>query len=332
MQTAGKIQEWLDKFWLEENPDSAYNAAISTVLSGLWNLQLDCEGQPQQFSLLNLPCVVCSTFGGEWKNAVEVNAAWLLLYAAFYVLDKIEDQEVDNIPSTGLEENVLINVTTGLILNAGLILSKLAGEEKFDLATLNSLLVTFNRMALKVCAGQHVDLTIRVPDLSQVWQSVAAKSGDFFALACWIGARAATDEPDLLESMTIYGRHLGILIQIANDIEGLWGKDGSNSDLANGKVTLPVAFALSVLPPADTTILKQLILAKNKNSEASARRLILSCGGLIYLMLEAEKHRQQAKAALNGLPMNEPHREELLNILDRLARIAEDKGIKQVQG
>lgn len=325
MQTACNVQEWLANFWLEENQDPTYNSAISRVLSSIWNQQADGEGRPQQFGLLNLPCRVCSALGGEFEKALEVNAAWLLLYAASNLLDKIEDQELDDILSSGLEENVLLNLTTGLILNAELVLAKLADEEKFGPATLNSLLVTFNRMALKVCAGQHLDLTVREPDLSQAWQSAAAKSGDFFALACWIGARVATSEPDLLESMAIYGRNLGILIQIGNDIQGLWGKDGIRSDLANGKVTLPVAYALSVLPPGERTILLELILARTKESEARARRLILSSGGLIYLMLEAEKHRQQARVALNGLPINESQGEQLANILDHIGRIDENQ-------
>lgn len=176
-----------------------------------------------------------------------------------------------------------------------------------------------------MCAGQHLDLAIREPNLSQTWQSVAAKSGDFFALACWVGARLATSEPVQLESMAKYGRHLGILIQIANDTEGLWGRDGIDSDLARGKVTLPVAYALGVLPPAERTALQRLILAKTREGEARARQMILSSGGLIYLMLEAEKHRQQAKAALSGLPINEPQREQLLEFLDRMGYIVERK-------
>ena len=325
MGTTGNIQEWLRKFWLEENQDPAYNAAISTLLSRLWNQPLDCEGQPEQLSLLTLPSFVCSALGGELENALEVNAAWLLLYAAFYVLDKVEDREIDDVLFSGLEENVLINLTTGLILNAELVLSKLAGEEKFGPATLNSLLVTFNRMALKVCAGQHLDLTSGDADLSQAWRNIEAKSGDFFALACWVGARLATSEPDQLESMAKYGRHLGILIQIANDTEGLWGRDGLDSDLARGRVTLPVAYALSVLPPAKRTTLQRLIPAKTTDSEASARQMILSSGGLIYLMLEAEKHRQQARAALGGLPIDEPQREQLLDLLDRIGQMDETR-------
>lgn len=155
MGTTGNIQEWLDKFWLEENQDPAYNTAISTLLSRLWDQPLDYEGRSQEFSLLDLPSLVCSALGGESKRALEVNAAWLLLYAAFYLLDKVEDQEIDDILFSGLEENVLVNLTTGLILNAELVMSKLAGEEKFDPATLKSLLMTFNRMALQ-CAPDNI--------------------------------------------------------------------------------------------------------------------------------------------------------------------------------
>jgi geranylgeranyl pyrophosphate synthase len=332
LQAAGKFQEWIDEFLLEENQDPAYRAAISTVLSTQLNQDLYCEGQPQPFSLFNLPCFVCSALGGDWQNAIEVNAAWYLLYAAFDLIDKVEDREINDILSCGLEENVLINVATGLILSAELILARVAGEEGFNSTNLKSLFLTFNRMALKVCAGQHLDLVLKDPDLSQVWQIAEAKSGDFFALACWLGAHAAISDPDRLESMRTFGRHLGILIQIANDIEGVWDGNGKISDLASGKVTLPVAYALNVLPSVERSILKQLIPAKTRDNEVKARQLILSKGGLIYMMLEAEKHRQQAKDILNGLPVTESQRENLLMILDRIGRIDENKGIQQVEG
>lgn len=332
MQAAGKLQEWIDEFLLEENQDPAYYAAISTVLSTQLNQDLSCEGQPQPFGLSRLPSLVCSALGGDWQNAIEVNAAWYLLYAAFDLLDKVEDQEINDIRFSGLEENVLINVATGLILSAELILARVAGEEGCNSTTLKTLFLTFNRMALKVCTGQHLDLIIQDPDLAQAWKIAESKSGDFFALACWLGAQAANCDPDQLESMRTFGRHIGILVQIENDIEGLWGRNGKNSDLASGKVTLPVAYALSVLPPAERSILKQLIPAKTRDNEVKARKLILSKGGLIYMMLEAEKHRQQAKDILNGLPVTESERENLLMTLNRIGRIDENTGIQQVEG
>lgn len=152
------------------------------------------------------------------------NTAWSLLYAAFYLLDKVEDQEANG-ELFSSSPGIVTNVTTGFILSAGLILSKLELAQKPGIPEISSLQITFHHIALAVCAGQHLDLSQRKPDLKQVWQIVTAKSGEFFSLGCLAGALIATNEPDHLQAFATLGRHLGVLIQIANDIAGLWGKE-----------------------------------------------------------------------------------------------------------
>ncbi len=314
------IQQWLVNFWQAESIDSAYRETLSAVLSRMWP-SAETEEQERKASLLTLPAHCCAALGKDPKAALEVNAAWSLIYAAFYLLDKVEDQEASSelfSPGPG----VVTNVTTGFILSASWILYKLETAQKLGNPAISSLQIAFHRRALAVCAGQHLDLAQQEPDLQQVWRSVIAKSGEFFSLGCLAGALVATNEPDQIEGFAAFGRHLGVLIQIANDAGGLWGKGEGQGDLARGKLTLPVAYAFSVLAVEKAERLSRLLLLvkDNVDAESEARSLILGCGGLVYLMLEAERHRQRARAALESLNLQTDDARELLIFLDQISR------------
>jgi geranylgeranyl pyrophosphate synthase len=314
-------RQWLANFWQAEKIDLAYRETLSAVLSRMWPSAAEGQEQGGKASLLTLPANCCAAFGKDPGKALEVNAAWSLIYAAFYLLDKVEDQEAAG-ELFSPDPGVVTNVTTGFILSAGLILYKLETAQKLSNLAISSLQIALHRRALSVCAGQHLDLTQREPDLRQVWHSVTAKSGEFFSLGCLAGALVATNAPDQIEGFATFGRHLGVLIQIANDAGGLWGKGESQSDLARGKLTLPVAYAFSVLAAEKAERLSRLLpLAKdNVDAESEARSLILGCGGLVYLMLEAERHRQRARAALESLNLRTDDARELLILLDQIGR------------
>lgn len=318
--SAGLIT-WIDRILKEEKIDPIYRDAILHSLSALWSERHPTESKASKFDLLTLPALCCQALGGDALDVLELNIAWSLLYAAFYLLDKVEDSEDIPLLNEIIGSGEVTNVATGLIFCAELTLAKLALDQKFDLATMAFLLASFNRMALRTCSGQHLDLSLKEPDIIAVWKSVSAKSGDFFALACLTGASLKTKDQNILDAFETFGRHLGVLIQIANDIEGMWGIDGKSSDIARGKVTLPVAYALHVLAADKKVTLKHLFLSSEGFAEAEARRMIIECGALIYLLLEAEKHRRQAKIALQNLNLQPLFKEGLEDILGRICRI-----------
>lgn len=78
-----------------------------------------------------------------------------------------------------------------------------------------------------------------MPDLSTCWQIAEAKSGSAYALACYVGTRTATQQSDRLCHLENFGRSLGTIVQISDDIEDLErdisrsGKKNMLSPLAN---------------------------------------------------------------------------------------------------
>lgn len=311
-------QDWVFQYWTLKEQDPRYREALALSMQLLWpgNDASQCGKSKSRYFLL--PSLCSHAFGHSPAAITAVNSSWALLYVASFLLDKVEDRETGHLVFLTFNEGVIANLATGLILHSERILAELESDSFTDTCTIDAIRRKFNQKALEVCAGQHLDLTVEVPSLSQAWEIVGAKSGEFFALGAYLGARLATNEIGKVETFSRIGKLLGILIQIANDISGFGNEDDPANDLASGKCTLPVIYALHVLPEKDRkSLVAQLAAApKDKSAEKEARRRIISAGAIVYLSLEAEKHRQQAVNALNQMNLNPENTRPLFDLLD----------------
>ena len=81
------------------------------------------------------------------------------------------------------------------------------------------------------------------------YQVISQKTAALFEACCAIGALSAGASPEEIEKAKQYGRNLGIIFQIRDDIFDYYeskeiGKPTGN-DMAEGKLTLPVIHALN---------------------------------------------------------------------------------------
>jgi geranylgeranyl diphosphate synthase type I len=205
-------------------------------------------------------------------------------------------------------------------MSVPLLIRKLCSQAVSD-ALIGELIADMHLSVLKMCVGQHYDLTRQEISLETAWQIAELKTGAVFSLASRTGARLATDDSKLLYEYTLFGHHLGMLIQIGDDWSDLRPREG-RSDLARGsETTLPVAYAMSVLPQAERARLRTCLCeAKcSATAEAEALCLIEGAGTGLYLATKAIQHRRQAEAALEkaGPPSNA--RDELTKLLSSKA-------------
>jgi geranylgeranyl pyrophosphate synthase len=312
------VLDWLINSWFAKEKKSSYRDGLISVIKSLWPERDAKTGRGGKPSFLPLPSLCCHALGLFSPKVYALNAAWALFYAASYLLDKIEDQEIDHPIFAAYGIGGTANLTTGLILNAERILSEMGPDERVNQATIEAVRIAFNQRVLDVCSGQHMDLTIQEPRLNEAWKIIDGKSGKFFALGSFIGARLATDDAEIIENFSQFGQRLGILIQITNDINGLGKENQKDNDLASGKRTLPVIYALEVLPTEEQDRLRGLLInaPEDRSAESEARKIIISAGAIFYLSLEADKHREQAKTALSRACSNLEYIPNLQRLLD----------------
>ncbi|HEY0602718.1 MAG TPA: polyprenyl synthetase family protein [Herpetosiphonaceae bacterium] len=304
-----------ESVWAAAEIDAAYAAILRTIVAP----RLTIELHPDTAVLTDLVDLCCLAYGGDRRSCEQVAVAWNLLYTALYLLDGVEDGDLSAGPWAQWGTGAAINLSTGLLATTGALLSQLEGAG-VGVAIAQRVRADFYHTLLKMTAGQHHDLTRGEPTLEQCWQIVGAKSGELFGLACQAGALLAGADERLAVSCKEFGQMLGILIQIGDDLDDLWSRPGASSDLVAGdRWKLPVAYAMTVLPPTQREQLRNLLLAApgDESAEAEARSCVLSAGAALYLAAEARCLYERAGRMLYEAMPESAYRAGLLRLLDQ---------------
>jgi octaprenyl-diphosphate synthase len=266
-----------------------------------------------------LPGLCCLAAGGDPDSAAPIAAAWLLFYTAASIMDHVEDEEEPDPWWAELGAGPAVNVATGLYFSACLALSRL-DVQLGDLNTASEIRSKVLDRFLAMCSGQHLDLTREEPTLQQYWEIAQAKSGAFFTLACWAGARLATGQSEVLDGFSEYGEHIGLLVQILDDLEEFrdLGKRLQRGDLSSLSHALPVIYVREVCPSTTKDQFDDLLVESGSVPGAFGKiyQIVESSGGVLYLLAELEKHRSLALEGLERACPHQPAKQQLVSLLD----------------
>lgn len=145
------------------------------------------------------------------------------------------------------------------------------------------------------------------PHLSETvyMEVIRCKTAVLFQGACQVGAILVDADTAQVQAMADYGHHLGMAFQMADDlldyvqdVETLGKQPGA--DLREGKLTLPVIYALSRAEAADRQWMIDLIQSTDFSSADFKRLLELMAryDGIAYTRQRAATHIQSAKTAI----------------------------------
>ncbi len=189
--------------------------------------------------------------------------------------------------------------------------------------------VGLNHACLCACVGQDADFQSRYtlekldPDR---WLEIAGKkSGELFAWACQAGGLVAGGDETIQTNLWEFGLHLGILVQIADDFNGIWGPAGE-IDLLNRQWTLPISYAYFVAQKKDKKVLDELnkcIALGDRRPVQMTREQITTLGGQKYVLAVAWLRRSEAIKALNRITLSFPARQRMMVLLDRIFPVLE---------
>lgn len=301
----------VEKIWSLSNTDPAYVAEMRRVC-----LPVETAVATQPGPLARLPQLFCEFNGGTLGQVTPIMTAWTLLRYAARILDDIEDGSAGPLQRSDAQ---LLNVSTGLIFTAGMVLTFL---EDFEISTMAAAEIRrrFNGELLTTCAGQHLDLALPALSVEEWWQVAGAKSGSFVGLICWAGGRAADAPTMQLDLYHQFGYTLGLLDQIRDDLADLWSSDAQRSDLHNlHNCGLPMAYALAVLPSGEQ---QQLLACLQKvgdsdEAEQTARELIIKSGAGVYLSVQSVRLHQEGLALITQMSLPQEAEQKLTGILDK---------------
>jgi octaprenyl-diphosphate synthase len=138
---------------------------------------------------------------------------------------------------------------------------------------------------------------------------IEKKTAVLISAACATGAILGSASPEKIDALSQFGKNIGMAFQITDDTLDYTGKEQEfgksiGKDLEEGKITLPLIFAIKQSTEEEKDKIKEIIIGK-KGSQKVAReilRLIKKYNGIDYSLLCAKNFIRDAQIQLNVFP------------------------------
>jgi geranylgeranyl pyrophosphate synthase len=249
--------------------------------------------QPHSLTCALVPGA-CLTAGADWHVALWPAAGAECMMAAADLFDDVADSDAGG--EAVRDSGVVLTVAAGLLsLSAAAVVRVVEdGGSPTTAVCLARLLGTEFARAANGQAANLLPLTH--VDAITAYRQAAAKSGPLGSLIARLGARAATDDPQIVGQLGEFGRRLAVRSQLLNDARDV-APDAAQAkaDVRAGAATVPLAFVNSRGAPEG---LSESELCTWEHHE---RDRIAAGGGLVAAQTLAEAERLGALAALDAL-------------------------------
>jgi octaprenyl-diphosphate synthase len=144
------------------------------------------------------------------------------------------------------------------------------------------------------------------------------KTAKLFEAAGRLGALVCNAPREVEDALGSYGMHLGTAFQIIDDVLDYSGETdliGKNvgDDLAEGKPTLPLLFAMKHGTQQEADIIRDAITKGDSSNFQRILAIVRNTGALEHAQRQAEAESKLATAALSALPSSQ-YKEALLQL------------------
>ncbi len=265
-----------------------------------------------------LALLACRALGGTEQQALPLAAALQMLHDFSLVHDDIEDhsEQRRGRPALwrvwGLE--VGINVGDGMFALAHRALYRLE-DAGVDPATVLAIMRGFEATALRLCEGQHLDMTGEGRfdvDEERYLRMIRGKTAALLAAATGLGARLATDNAADVAAMREFGEALGMAFQMRDDLLDIWGDPRHTgkpfaADLLQRKMSLPMIHAYANAGAERSTI-ERIYRSESLTDEDVSRLLAIleTTGSRAHVSRLANHEHERALAALDRVTAVDP--------------------------
>jgi len=169
-----------------------------------------------------------------------------------------------------------------------------------------------------IAEGEVLQLmNVKNPDVSEdkYMEVIHNKTAMLFEAASHTGALLAGADTDQEQTLRDYGKHLGLAFQLVDDLldyQGNADEMGKNvgDDLAEGKPTLPLIYAMTKGSADEKQLIRQAIRKGGLDDLPAILDIVKRSGALEYTMDQAKAQAQSALDCLEHLPDSD-HRNAL---------------------
>ena len=281
----------LDRFLAQQLP------AFEPEIRGMVDYCIDTSGKRIRPALV---------FLSGWRGPeevqpelVRVSAVIELVHLATLVHDDIMDEaDVRRGRRTAVRE---FGATASVLLGDALFSHALYLTTRFPTTEVCAAVADSMR---RVCAGEIVQTLRRgttAVSRADYERIVDLKTAELFRVSCFLGAKLADLPVGFVEAASRFGRHLGIAYQIYDDLVDFFGEESRigktlGTDLASGKLTLPLIRLLERLPAEEAAALRGEIVGE-RPPQLQVRLQQMGEYGIFDAVAEAVGREMEAAAA-----------------------------------
>lgn len=265
--------------------------------------------------LVALPGGLCAAFGVAPERTEALLAGAILFYGAADVTDDAQDGDL---PVGTWGEPPWHR---GVNLGNALAFASLAGFlDATGPAAAGEMGRAYAAAGVRMASGQHLDFELgprgSASSEDEYLACIEGKSGGSLGLFCVAAGLAGQRPAEDIAQLEELGRCVGAAIQIRSDVQEIWSLAPSR-DLANGKRTLPVVYALASLDGPGVARFRELASDPDRKGELVA--LLDSLGAASYCDLRVQMYCSRALMALARLEIPEDTHLRLQQLVSALA-------------
>lgn len=308
MEQLDKIQSYLGKELREMNgiisstlhtPNELMNRIVTSYL----------EKKGKQIRPI-LVILSAKLFGNVNDDVLHAGAALEMLHNASLIHDDVVDE-------TSLRRGLpTINATWGnhiaVLVGDYFVSNALAAGIKTGHTSIISYLAALGKELSLGEIDQICNVREHHFDEQSYFMMIRKKTASLFMNCIKMGAEAAGASPESYSPMVQYAELLGLCFQIKDDIFDYFpnpqiGKPTGN-DLREGKVTLPLIYALNNAPEEEATRMKEMIIQGNLDSEKIETLIEFAKenGGIDYSFDVMRAMQHEADTIINSYQDSEP--------------------------
>ena len=276
--------------------------------------------------------LMCEALGGDLAAALPAAAGLELLHNFTLVHDDVmdDDETRRHRPTVWAVWGRAQAIDAGDLLHVLATLSVLRSGGGGDSALLarDAVEVLTDGCRL-VTEGQHLDIAFETSanvGVADYLDMIARKSAALLAVAFELGAVFAGNDAATRAACRAYGRELGIVFQIRDDVLGIWGDPAVTgkpvgADIQKRKKTLPIIHALETADGPDRARLRSMFGDEQAPPDAETTTAILErAGSRSFVDTRIRRHARRAREALEHLPVNDWGRRNLEAVATYIAR------------
>ena len=292
--------------------------------------QVDADGAPASTDRgkavrPTLCLLMCEALGGDLEAALPAAAGLELLHNFTLVHDDVmdDDRTRRHRPTVwavwgraqAIDAGDLLHVLATLsVLRSGGDASGTLARDATEVVTQGCRLVT---------EGQHLDIAFETAahvGVADYLDMIARKSAALLAVAFELGAIFAGNDPATRAACRDYGREVGVVFQIRDDMLGIWGDPAVTgkpvgADIRKRKKTLPIIHALETADEPDRTRLRDMLSDPAAPPDVDTTVDILErAGSRSFTEARIREHAERAGQVLARLPVSAWGRRNLATV------------------